>query len=69
MVSDLGEDGARVELQFEAIEVVRSDQAVYSSGTSSSAVGTCEQLVLAPKSDGARRPFGRAVVNFQQTIV
>src|ERR1700733_6212175 len=69
MVWDLRQDRAEIEFRVEAVQLRRSDQAVHGGGTFSTAVRTCKQVVLSPKSDSPKCAFGRAVVYLQQPIV
>ena len=69
MLCDLGQDGAKVELRIEAVELGRPDKAVHGGGPFSTAVGICEQIVLASKSYDTQDPCGRAVIYLQQPVV
>ena len=65
MISDLRQHGAEVEFRIQSVELRRSDQGIHRGGAFAATVGTCEQEVFAPKSDGAQRPLGGAVVDLE----
>src|ERR1039457_2569854 len=69
MVGDLTEHRAQVEFWIEAVELGRADQRIDGGGPFAARVGAGEEIVFPAQGHTAQRPFGRVIVDLQQSII
>src|SRR5260370_21302964 len=69
MVGDAGQNPAEIAFGIESVEFRRSDQRVDGRSAFATGVRATKKVVLSSEGDGAKRPFGRRVVDLQQSIV
>jgi hypothetical protein len=69
VVGDALQHVGQIGLRVQVVELGRTHEAVNRSRSFSAGIGTGKQVVFAAQGDGAQRPFGGVVVDFDSAVI